>query len=149
MFHYFSRSLEWISIGASFVVATRCFKYMGYNTFFFTFFFFFHFMTDVLNLKLCFATNVLTERSGFLFVFHSDVNLLMESPLFYWLQKACSAYPRLTGSTLYLLFIVLSNSIFCLLWHAWNLRIWLNNIWNFHSPLEFVLKERWKFNQKK
>ena len=25
---------------------------------------FFHFMIDVLNLKLCFATDVLTERSG-------------------------------------------------------------------------------------
>ena len=33
------------------------FKYMGYNTCF-------HFMIDVLNLKLCFATDVLTERSG-------------------------------------------------------------------------------------
>ena len=42
------------------MVATSCFKYMGYityNTFF-------HFMIDVLNLKLCFATDVLTERSG-------------------------------------------------------------------------------------
>ena len=39
------------------MVATSCFKYMGYNTFF-------HFTIDVLNLKLCFATDVLTERSG-------------------------------------------------------------------------------------
>ena len=53
------------------MVATSCFKYMGYNTFFifffFFFFFFFRFMIDVLNLKLCFATDVLTERSGSLF----------------------------------------------------------------------------------
>ena len=45
------------------MVATSCFKYMGYNTLFFIFHFF-HFMADVLNLKLCFATDVLTERSG-------------------------------------------------------------------------------------
>ena len=58
------------------MVATSCFKYMGYNTFF-------HFMIDVLNLKLCFATDVLTERSGSLsepgsIFSHSDLNLLME-----------------------------------------------------------------------
>ena len=62
------------------MVATSCFKYMGYNTCF-------HFMIAMLNLKLCFATDVLTERSGslsepgsiFLFYFfHSDLNLLME-----------------------------------------------------------------------
>ena len=58
------------------MVATSCLKYMGYNTFF-------HFMIDVLNLKLCFATDVLTERSGSLsepgsIFFHSDLNLLME-----------------------------------------------------------------------
>ena len=58
------------------MVATSCFRYMGYNTFS-------HFMTDVLNLKLCFATDVLTERSGSLseagsIFFHSDLNLLME-----------------------------------------------------------------------
>ncbi len=58
------------------MVATSCFKYMGYNTCF-------HFMIDVLNLKLCFATDVLTERSGSLsepgsIFFHSDLNLLME-----------------------------------------------------------------------
>ena len=41
------------------MVAMSCFKYMGYNTFF-------HFMIDVLNLKLCFVTDVLTERSGLL-----------------------------------------------------------------------------------
>ena len=42
-------------------------------------------MIDVLNLKLCFATDVLTERSGSLsepgsklLFFHSDLNLLME-----------------------------------------------------------------------
>ena len=57
------------------MVSTSCFKYMGYNTFF-------HFMIDVLNLKLCFATDVLTERSGSLsepgsIFFHSDLNLLM------------------------------------------------------------------------
>ncbi len=56
-FSYSSRSLKWLSTGASFVVATSCFKYMGYNTCF-------HFMIAVLNLKLCFATDVLTERSG-------------------------------------------------------------------------------------
>ena len=48
------------------------------------------------------ATDVPTERSGSLsepgsIFFHSDLNLLMEFPLFYWLEKACSAYPRLTG----------------------------------------------------
>ena len=39
------------------MVVTSCFKYMGYNNFS-------HFMIDVLNLKLCFVTDVLTERSG-------------------------------------------------------------------------------------
>ena len=58
------------------MVATSCFKYMGYNTCF-------HFMIAVLNLKLCFATDVLTERSGSLsepgsIFFHSDLNLLKE-----------------------------------------------------------------------
>ena len=58
------------------MVAMSCFKYMGYNTFF-------HFMIDVLNLKLRFATDVLTERSGSLskpgsIFFHSDLNLLKE-----------------------------------------------------------------------
>ena len=58
------------------MVATSCFKYMGYNTFF-------HFTIDVLNLKLCSATDVLTVRSGSLselgsILFHSDLNLLME-----------------------------------------------------------------------
>ena len=41
------------------MVVMSCFKYMDYNTFF-------HFMIDVLNLKLCLATDVLTERSGLL-----------------------------------------------------------------------------------
>ena len=59
------------------MVARSCFKYMGYNTLFF------HFTIDVLNLKLCFATDVLTERSGSLsepgsIFFHSDLNFLME-----------------------------------------------------------------------
>ena len=46
--------------------------------------FFFHLMIDALNIKLCFATDVLTERSGSLsepgsiFFFHADLNLLME-----------------------------------------------------------------------
>ena len=40
-------------------------------------------MIDVLNCKLCFATDVQTERSGSLFEpgsisFHSELNLLME-----------------------------------------------------------------------
>ncbi len=44
---------------------------------------FFHFMIDVLNLKLCFATDVLTERGQVRYpslapFFHSDLNLLME-----------------------------------------------------------------------
>ena len=39
------------------MVVTSCFRYMGYNSFS-------HFMIDVLNLKLCFVTDVLTERSG-------------------------------------------------------------------------------------
>ena len=46
-----------IKYRGSFVVATSCFKYVGYNNFF-------HFMIDVLNLKLCIATDVLTDRSG-------------------------------------------------------------------------------------
>ena len=59
-------------------------------------------MIDVLKLKLRFDTDVLTERSGSLsepgsIFFHSDLNLLME--FLYWLKVACSAYPRLTGST--------------------------------------------------
>ena len=39
------------------MVVTSCFRYMGYkkNS---------HFMIDVLNLKLRFTTDVLTERSG-------------------------------------------------------------------------------------
>ena len=58
------------------MVATSCFKYMGHNICF-------HFMIDVLNLKLCFATDVLTERSGSLsepgsIFSHSDLNFLME-----------------------------------------------------------------------
>ena len=65
------------------MVATSCFKYMGYNTFFFFHFLFFHFTIDVLNLKLCSATDVLTEKSGSLsepgsIFFHSDLNLLTE-----------------------------------------------------------------------
>ena len=39
------------------MVVTSCFRYMGYNNFY-------HFMIDVLNLKLRFATDVLTEKSG-------------------------------------------------------------------------------------
>ena len=39
------------------MVAMSCFRYMGYNHFS-------HFIIDVLNLKLRFATDVLTERSG-------------------------------------------------------------------------------------
>ena len=39
------------------MVVTSCFGYMGYKKKS-------HFMIDVLNLKLCFATDVLTERSG-------------------------------------------------------------------------------------
>ena len=58
------------------MVVTSCFRYMGYNNFS-------HFMIDVLNLKLCFVTDVLTERSGSLsepssIFFHSDLNLLKE-----------------------------------------------------------------------
>ena len=47
-----------LGTGANFVVVTSCFRYMGYKLFFSDF------MIDVLNLKLCFVTNVLTERSG-------------------------------------------------------------------------------------
>ena len=39
------------------MLVTSCFIYMSYNNFS-------HFMIDVLNLKLCFVTDVLTERSG-------------------------------------------------------------------------------------
>ena len=81
------------------MVGTSCFKYMGYNTFV-------HFTIDVLNLKLCFATDVLTERPGSLsepgsiFFSHSDQSKPPNGvPLFYWLEKAYSAYPRITGST--------------------------------------------------
>ena len=57
MFDYSSRSLKQLGTGASFVVVMSCFRYMGYkkNS---------HFMIDVLNLKLCFVTDVLMERSG-------------------------------------------------------------------------------------
>ena len=60
MFDYSSRSLKRLVTGANFVVVTSCFRYMGYkkNS---------HFMIDVLNLKLRFVTDVLTERSGSLF----------------------------------------------------------------------------------
>ena len=61
-------------------------------------------MIDVLKLKLRFATNILTERSGSLsepgsifFPFWSKPPNGV--PLFYWLEKACSTYPRLIGST--------------------------------------------------
>ena len=62
------------------MVVTSCFRYMGYKKIS-------HFMIDVLNLKLCFVTDVLTERSGslfepgsifFIFFFHSNLNLLKE-----------------------------------------------------------------------
>ena len=96
MFHYFSRSLEWLSTGASFVLSTSCFKYMGYNTFF-------HVMIDVLNLKVCFATDVLRGQVRYpslapFFPFWSKPpNGVL---LFYCgLEKVCSVYPRLTGST--------------------------------------------------
>ena len=56
-------------------------------------------MIDVLNLKLCFATDVLSERSGSLSEPGSIFYQFDGVPLFYWLEKACSAYPRLTGST--------------------------------------------------
>ena len=39
------------------MVVTSCFRYMDYKNIS-------HFMIDVLNLKLCFVTDVLTERSG-------------------------------------------------------------------------------------
>ena len=32
---------------------------------------------------------------------------------------------------------------------ACDLCFWFSNIWNFHSPLEFVLKERWELSDKK
>ena len=57
MFDYSSRSLKRLGTGASFVVVTSCFRYMGYKKKS-------HFMIDVLNLKLRFVTDVLTERSG-------------------------------------------------------------------------------------
>ena len=58
MFDYSSRSLKRLGTGASrFVVVTSCFRYMDYKNIS-------HFMIDVLNLKLCFVTDVLTERSG-------------------------------------------------------------------------------------
>ena len=43
------------------MVATSCFKYMVITLFLYLFF---HLMIDALNIKLCFATDVLTERSG-------------------------------------------------------------------------------------
>ena len=57
MLDYSSRSLKRLGTGASFVVVTSCFRYMDYKNIS-------HFMIDVLNLKLCFVTDVLTERSG-------------------------------------------------------------------------------------
>ena len=61
-------------------------------------------MIDVLNRKQRFATDVLTERSGSLSkpgsIFFSFWSKPPNGvPLFYWLENACSAYPRLTGST--------------------------------------------------
>ena len=60
-------------------------------------------MIDVLNLKLRFATDVLTERSGSLSEPGSIFPFWFKPPngvpLFYWLEKACSMYPRLTGLT--------------------------------------------------
>ena len=58
------------------MVVTSCFRYMGYNNFS-------HFMIDVLNLKLCFVTDVLMDRSGSLsepgsIFIHSNLNLLKE-----------------------------------------------------------------------
>ena len=100
MFDYSSRSLKRLGTGASFVVVTNCgFKYTGYKKKKS------HFTIDVLNLKLCFERDGLTERSGSLsepgsIFSHADLNLLISGvPLLYWLEKACSAYPRLTGST--------------------------------------------------
>ena len=60
-------------------------------------------MIDVLNLKLRFATDVLTEKSGSLSEPGSIFPFWSKPPngvlLFYWLEKACSAYQRLTGLT--------------------------------------------------
>ena len=72
------------------MVVTSCFRYMGYNSFS-------HFMIDVLNLKLRFVTDVLTEPGSIFFPFYSKPPNGV--PLFYWLEKACSAYPLLTGLT--------------------------------------------------
>ena len=141
MFHYFSFSLKWISTGASFMVATSCFKYMGYK--YNTFFHFFHFMIDVLNLKLCFITDVLTERSGSLsepgsiFPFWSKP--LNGVPLFYWLEKAYSAYPRITGLTF--LFNIMwkgqlhNNPRLALVWLSINIcfDFFIALVWFFHS----------------
>ena len=134
-FFFLSRSLKWLSTGASFVAATSCFKYMCYNTSF-------HFMIDVLNLKLCFATDVVTERSGSLsepgsiFPFWSKPNGV---PLFYWLEKACSAYPRLRGST-FLLNIMWKGQLLD--------SPWLALVWLFHkySPMYsiFHYPQTWK-----
>ena len=60
-------------------------------------------MIDELNLKLRFATDILTERSGSLsepgsiFPFWSKPIKKVLS--FYWLEKACCRYPRLIGLT--------------------------------------------------
>ena len=78
MFHYFSRSLKSIKHSVQLRGSHELFQiYALYQLCVF------HFTIDVLNLKLCFATDVLIERSGSLFepgsiFFHSDLNLLME-----------------------------------------------------------------------
>ena len=89
-------------------------------------------MIDVLNLKLRFVTDVLTERSGslsepgsfFFFFLHSESKPPDGVPLFYWLEKACSAYPRLTGLTF----------LFNIMWKG-QLRDspWLALVWLFHK----------------
>ena len=87
---YSSRSLKWLGTGASFVVVTSCFRYMDYR-----------------KKKSHFTTDVLTERPGSLSEPGSIFSLFWSKRpngvlLFYWLEKACSAYPRLTGRLTFL-----------------------------------------------
>ena len=98
MFDYSSRSLKWLGTGASFVVVTSCFRYIWVITIF------------LISWLMCWILNCVSLqmfwRRGqvgypslapfFHWFWSKPPNGV---PLFYWLEKACSAYPRLTGLT--------------------------------------------------
>ena len=93
---YFSRSLKWLSTGASFVVA-RVVSNIWVITLVF------------ISWLLCWILNCVSLQMFWLRgqVRYPSLALFFPFwskppngvPLFYWLDKACSAYPRVTGST--------------------------------------------------